>query len=555
MNALPNSLEFDVPASSKTDRGLLAIYAFYGLLIAAQVFLVFTKSFNWDEFYHFSMVHDLPKGRLTWDFQTLYIRLFLWVPAVTDDLIAQLQIARLGMLCFELVAVAMIVRLAREFVDHKAALVTGIAYLAGGYIFTQGFSFRTDPVATAPLMMALYLFATKDLTIGRLLTVGVLVGLAGLVTIKSIFYAPCFLAFAIRRLMDSPAAWRAAALRIAAVPIVALLTFVVVLQLHRIGLDVRAAGVPSLEGWVSAFLGDGPGERTTYIFQQMELAPVITAGVLLSLLAVLRLPRRNAIATLGLLLPLLTLLFYRNTFPYFFVFLLAPVCVGIAPAIGLLLKFSGTWIALAVLAISPVSMLRDERYHVLERQEALVGEVHRLFPQPVGYLAYAGFIADYPRILPHLISGVGLQGYYDRKIPVIAQEIERGNVAFALSDSKSVRAGLQGRTMPNSLQPRDFTMLHENFVHYHGIIWIAGKTICPAQGEQSVTLYRTGPYSIDGGPIVIDGTAAANGSTRILQAGQHRVVHQTGNCIRLWALPKVPRVPQGYPAGALFTLF
>jgi hypothetical protein len=276
---------------------------------------------------------------------------------------------------------------------------------------------------------------------------------------------------------------------------------------------------------------------------------------LLSLLAVLRLPRRNAIATLGLLLPMLTLLFYRNTFPYFFVFLLAPVCVGIAPAIGLLLKLSGTWIALAVLAISPVSMLRDERYHVLERQEALVGEVHRLFPQPVGYLAYAGFIADYPRILPHLISGVGLQGYYDRKIPVIAQEIERGNVAFALSDSKSVRAGLQGRTMPNSLQPRDFTMLHENFVHYHGIIWIAGKTICPAQGEQSVTLYRTGPYSIDGGPIVIDGAAAANGSTRILQAGQHRVVHQTGNCIRLWALPKVPRVPQGYPDGALFTLF
>ncbi len=96
MNALPNSLEFDVPASSRTDRGLLAIYAFYGLLIAAQVFLVFTKSFNWDEFYHFSMVHDLPKGRLTWDFQTLYIRLFLWVPAVTDDLIAQLQIARLA---------------------------------------------------------------------------------------------------------------------------------------------------------------------------------------------------------------------------------------------------------------------------------------------------------------------------------------------------------------------------------------------------------------------------------------------------------------------------
>lgn len=555
MNALPHSLEFDVPASSKTDRGLLAIYAFYGLLIAAQIFLVFTKSFNWDEFYHFSMVHDLPKGRLTWDFQTLYIRLFLWVPAVTDDLIMQLQIARLGMLGFELVAVAMVVRLAREFVDHKTALITGIVYLAGGYIFTQGFSFRTDPVATAALMLALYLFATRDLTIGRVLAVGVLVGLAGLVTIKSIFYAPCFLAFAIRRLMDAPAAWRAAALRIAAVPIVALLTFVLVLQLHRIGLDVRAAGVPSLEGWISAFLGDGPGERTTYIFEQMELAPVIPVGVVLSLLVVLRRPRRDAIASLGLLMPLLTLLFYRNTFPYFFVFLLAPVCVGIAPAIALMLQRFGTGIVLAALAFSPVSLLAEQRYNVLDRQKALINEVHRLFPQPVGYLAYAGFIADYPRILPHLVSGVGLKGYYERKIPVIANEIERGNVAFALSDSKSVRAGLEGRTMPNSLQPRDFQMLRENFIHYRSTIWIAGKTICPSQSEQSVTLYRPGPYSLDGGPIVIDGVLLADGQTRQLQAGPHRVLHQSGGCIRLWALPQVPRVPDGFPDGSLFTLF
>lgn len=555
MNALPNSLEFNVPASSKTDRGLLAIYAFYGLLIAAQVFLVFTKSFNWDEFYHFSMVHDLPKGRLTWDFQTLYIRLFLWVPAVTDDLITQLQIARLGMLGFELVAVAMVVRLAREFVDHKTALITGIVYLAGGYIFTQGFSFRTDPVATAALMLALYLFATRDLTIGRVLAVGVLVGLAGLVTIKSIFYAPCFLAFAIRRLMDSPAAWRAAALRIAAVPIVALLTFVLVLQLHRIGLDVRAASVPSLEGWISAFLGDGPGERTTYVLKQMELAPVISVGVVLSLLVVLRLPRRDAIASLGLLMPLLTLLFYRNTFPYFFVFLLAPVCVGIAPAIAPMLQRFGTGIVLAALAFSPVSMLAEQRYNVLDRQKALIDEVHRLFPQPVGYLAYAGFIADYPRILPHLISGVGLKGYYERKVPVIAQEIERGNVAFVLSDSKSVRAGLEGRTMPSSLQPRDFAMLRENFIHYRSTIWIAGKTICPSQAEQTIMLYRPGPYSLDGGPIVIDGVLLADGQTHQLQAGPHRVLHQSGGCIRLWALPQVPRVPDGFPDGSLFTLF
>lgn len=555
MNSFSSPLRYVNATSSKMDREMLAIYAFFGLLIVAQIVLVFEKSINWDEFYHYSMVHDLPKGRLTWDFQTLHIRLFLWVPFTTDDLISQIQIARLGMLCFEIVAIAMVVRLATEFVERKAALVTGIVYLAGGYTFTQGFSFRADPIATAILMAALYQFATNSFSICRLIFLGVLIGIAGLITIKSIFYAPCFIAFGILRLMGSGEDWRTTALRIAIIPVVSVATFVAVLQMHRLGLDVRQAAGSSLESKISAFLGNGPGPRTVYIFAQMALAPVITAGVFVSLLTWKRLVRRDAIAFAGLLLPLLTLLFYRNTFPYYFVFLLAPVCVGISPSIELMLRRYGTWTALPVLAISPVSLLMVQQYDVIDRQRALINEVHRLFPQPTGYLAYAGFIADYPRILPHLISGVGLKGYYDRKIPVIAREIERGNVAFVLADSAPVLAGLEGRELPNSLHSSDFNMLHENFVHYRGIIWIAGKTICASQGGQSITLYRTGPYSVDGGTILIDGIAARDGTTRRLDAGHHRVILENGNCIRLWALPEIPRLPASYPDGSVMTAF
>lgn len=555
MNSFANFPTRSSLAVSKDDRATIAIYALFALLIAAQVFLVFTKSINWDEFYHYSMVHDLPKGRLTWDFQTLYIRLFLWVPRVTDDLILQIQLARLGMLCFQLVAVAMVVRLAREFVDRKSALVTGIVYLGGGYVFTQGFSFRGDPVATAILMAALHQFATQRLTSGRLVAVGVLVGLAGLVTIKSIFYAPCFVAFAIRRLVDSPAAWRGELVRIAAIPIVSVATFITVLQLHRLGLDVREAAVSSLGSRVSAFLGDGPGQRAAFIINQIGYAPLIPVSLLLCPVMWRHRPGRDVIALVGLVLPVLTLLFYRNTFPYFFVFLLAPVCVGIAPVIDELLKRLSIGAALVGLAISPAALLATQQYDVIHRQRALIDEVHRLFPAPTGYLAYAGFIADYPRILPHLISGVGLKAYYDRGIPVIAREIERGNVAFALADSEPVTAALEGRTMPETLQPRDFRMLRENFVHYAGAIWIAGKTVCAAPAEQSIVIYRAGAYSVDGGRISIDGVVVDDGGSLVLAAGQHRVLHQTGGCIKLWALPAVPRVPDGYPDGTIVSPF
>jgi hypothetical protein len=448
----------------------------------------------------------------------------------------------------------MVVLLARLLVDRRAALVTGLVYLAGGYVFTQGFSFRSDPIATAVLMSALYLFARFGRHTAALVLVGALVGLAGLMTIKSIFYAPCFAAFALWRLMDVGEKLKEAA-RIAIVPLIALATFVAVLQFHRVGLAPDRGTNFALGSGIGKFLGDGPGSRTKYIYEQAALAPLITIGLAISAFVWRRMERREAVACAGLLTPLLSLLVYRNTFPYFFVFLMAPVCVGIAPSIGVLLaRYRLKWL-LPIIALAPLYLLARERYDVVDRQRALIAEVHRLFPEPTGYLAYGGIIADYPRILPHLISGVGLQGYRERGVPVIANAIARGEVAFVIADSPPVKAGLEGRQLPDSLFPRDFAMLRANFLHYGETIWIAGKMVCPAAGEQGIEILRGGPYAVDGGLLRIDGVTIADGQALRLARGRHAIEHESGACVRMWALPAVPRLPPDYPRGRLMTEF
>ena len=41
------------------------------VVLVAQVYLVFAKSINWDEFLHLSQLHDLRGGRLVHAFQML----------------------------------------------------------------------------------------------------------------------------------------------------------------------------------------------------------------------------------------------------------------------------------------------------------------------------------------------------------------------------------------------------------------------------------------------------------------------------------------------------
>ena len=537
----------DMTRTSPLETRLL-LFGFRAVLLV-QFVLVFVKGFNWDEFLHFGQVYDLRDGRLVWEFQTLHARLFAWVPLVASDLITQIQIARGVMLGFELVTVVAVVALARHLVDRQTALLAGLVYMTSGAVLQYGFSFRPDPMVTAALMTALCLLVTRKLTFGMILATGVLIGLSGMSTIKSILYLPCFAGAAWMRLRAERRDRLSTGFKIAAIPFIAGAVFLAVFAFHTTGITGGEVASEALASRTSRFLGSGLFLRWPYTVDQFLVTPVLTIGLIMTVFTFNNRPAREKVFILGLLGPLLSLIFYRNTYPYFFVFLFAPLCVAVAPALGALKARYGLRMIMFVMALMPVALLVSQPYGLIARQRAQIDEIHRLFPQPVGYLAYSSFVPDYPRIIPNLISGLGLKRYHDAGTPVIGDKIAAGEVAFVLADSDPVTAGLRGERIPQTLQEKDFVMLHGNFLHYVEAIWLSGKLVCRAQGDQSLRTVRPGPYTLDGGSVTIDGMRIENGQTVALRRGTHSVRYAGQGCVRLWNLREVPRVPAGYPAG------
>src|SRR5690606_8710559 len=127
-----------------------------GAALLLQLELVFSKSVNWDEFYHFSEIQQYRLGRWSPSLQTPYVYLFSWVPSLPGDTIAHIQLTRAMLLSFELVTLVAIFAMARHFSSREAALLCSLAYLTGGYVFLHAFAIRADIIAAALLSVALW---------------------------------------------------------------------------------------------------------------------------------------------------------------------------------------------------------------------------------------------------------------------------------------------------------------------------------------------------------------------------------------------------------------
>jgi len=124
--------------------------------------------------------------------QTLHVRAFAWLAAIDIAGVDQIRIARLFMLLAQIVTCGAIIMIARRFVTLPFALLCALAYLSSGYVFQHGWSFRTDPLATALSMSALAILTQSRLDWKALLAFALLMGTAFMVTIKIVLFAPAF---------------------------------------------------------------------------------------------------------------------------------------------------------------------------------------------------------------------------------------------------------------------------------------------------------------------------------------------------------------------------
>jgi hypothetical protein len=505
----------------KAARAWIPIIAALCLIVALQADLLVVKSINWDEFFFFSMIQQLHDGSLEHALQTFPTRIFAFLRLLPLGPIDQLLAGRAVMLGCELVAAAALFGIARRFCDARVAALCALTYLTAGDVFLHGFAFRADPLLTALLMSGLWCVVTRRLDWRTVALVSVLVGLAGVVSIKAVFFAGPFAGAAWLRWNEAKDTREPVASRLAAMAAGSLLVFACLLALHRSGLAASGTHGSTAESALSTVFAAGLVPQAKYLWQQILLAPHVAMMIAAAPLFWTRLERAERIAMASFLLPLLTVVFYRNSYPYYFVYVLAPAMVTVGPAVERLLRYVGFWPYAALLAGNALLLNLAEPRNVLSNQRALVEGVHEIFPRPVAYFGFSGMVGDFPRPLSILVSGWGLQRYRQGEEPSLVQLAEERPVPLLIVNHPVIEAALKGVKPGKGLLPADRQLLRDNYIPHWGQVWVAGKRIARGSGTRAQVVAVPGTYTLEGASIAVDGRQLKPGDLVEIGRGAH----------------------------------
>lgn len=482
---------------------------------------------NWDEFYFLSQVYEQARGELRIALNTFHVHLFQWLRLIPGGEVNQVVAGRLAMLALEGGTVFFIVQVARRFLSFEAALAAGVVYLAFGNVIVHGASFRTDPIATVLLMGALLLVVCSKLRKPQAVAAAVLVALAGLITMKSVFYVPALAVAALWRIRTAPEPRRMLAdLAIGAVAGAAALAGLFLWHMAGLAPELAVSSADQAGTAYRKTLQTGTlfprwdGLERSLLTNPLPWLAVVV-GLATAGLAALRDRdgRWGWLVLMGLALPLASLAVYRNAFPYFYAFILPPACVLAGLAFQRWLTKPLT-IAAVVIGLMLGGVLQYGLYvrHHQHVQRAVVDAVHRMFPQPVPYIERSAMIGSFPHA-GFFMTTWGMENYRQTGRPALKEQALARPPVFMIVGHPALEAAVSDAKVPERyrLLPEDAAFLRENFVPHWGPIWVAGKR---ADGAFEVAI--PGPYTVEAvEPVELDGVTRTPGEVVALAAGRH----------------------------------
>jgi hypothetical protein len=529
-----------VPASEESIRGAAAArelawpLAAIAFVLALQATMIVTRAINWDEFYHYSLVELFTRGIVTQTFQTFFVRLFFWLPALSGNGIDHIVAARVVMFGFELVAAAATAALASWFVDRTAGIFAALCYLSAGLVLQHGFSFRADPVAAALLMSMLWILACTSFRGWWLLAFGALGALAELYTIKCVLYAPAFAGLSYLRWSEA-AEKRAFAARLGGGCFIAAALFALLLYLHSQGVSHAAqSGGALLLASAEKMPSLGSPLYRGVIMQSALSAPVFALFILAFPLALKSssLSQAHKIALAALWSEILVLGVYHNTAQYFYVFILPPVAVACAvPLAAALTRISPKVVATALAAFAFVVWTGEDR-SVIQRQRALVSAGDSIFPSPVAYFDFCAMLGrdDKANIF---MTPWGAELYRQGYVPSMRATMERKVVPLVVEDDPMFTRVLRGRGPSTDFLPADTQAMRESYVPFWGPFWVAGKLVPATAYDQRSEFLVPGPYTVTGGAIALDRKIVRPGDVVNVGRGTHLLTATEGKAARL----------------------
>jgi hypothetical protein len=501
-----NDLAAVAPSGTKSPFAALPgatsivwLYALIGLIAAMQLSMVTGRSVNWDEFWFYSQIEVVARGEFIQPLQTIHTRFFAgWLPDMPGSEIDHIILARFFMLLCLAITAAGIYAIAEKFSDKRTALLSVALYLGAGFVLHHGTSFRVDPIVTACLTTGLVIAARTRLSLPAIVALGALIGLAAMVTIKFVLWAPAFAGMALWRWQDEDWDWRYP-LRWIAAGVVALATFALLYALHAGGASEQA------NTSAAGTLGHSSAKmfgilHSPYLFMMGKAAMTampLTITALLMPSTVLRLdiaPARR-IAIMALWLPLLTPLYYHNSAPYVYAFLLPPVVIACAFTIPLIVKRYGETLFAIFIALSAFAVWVVDERGVTAKQKQLIDVVHAIFPEPVPYFDCCGMIGTFPKANTFMTSW-GTQIYLQQSSPPMLMQMQRMSVPMVLDNNDDFGPLFEDNDT-RRFHPQDAAALRETYRNFWGPVYLAGTVLDPGEARRW-NVRVPGTYTIEG---------------------------------------------------------
>ncbi|NCC23222.1 MAG: hypothetical protein EOM26_12315 [Alphaproteobacteria bacterium] len=531
------------------------------LAFAARVFIVFYYELNWDEFSFLNFVYEHSRGDLRPVLQTIQVHAFKWLSLVSQNEVDQIVAARLIMLVFQIVTGVLVFRIARQFAGVNAALFAALAYFSFSYVIWQGTSFRYDGIAACFLSAAIFLLIRRPDSLVGTLTAAVLVGFSGLLTMKSVFFVPTLGLILLANLFTPGTARRRFALSLV-FGLTAGATVLLFYHLHAGTFPPSAVEESSrvLTGSTQKSISLNPlfpgrGYLLVALYSNFAYWIFVFAGIAI---AVRKLAagaeRAEGLTLVALALPLLSLAVYRNTFPYYYVFLLPTVSVLGALAWQTFEKrgpgsreflLGGACVILTVNIVA--HGFARPLHKPLTSQRELLAVIHKTFPEPVPYIDRCGMVSSFPWA-GFFMSVWGLENYRyvaapdpesrtGEAIPEMlgparpfAEIVETERPKFIVAniaqlDIAQVVYPPDDAATRLPLYERDVQALTENYLPWWGSLYLAGKELAlSGDAPAAFTIIVEGPYTLVARhPVQIDGSTLNPGDSVELAPGRHVV--------------------------------
>ena len=541
---------FSVPDKSAT----FWLYALIGLLAVMHISMATGRSINWDEFWFYSQVETVARGEFMQPLQTIHTRFFFWLPAMSGSEIDHILIARVFMLGCLGVTAGGIYAVAQKFADHRTALLAAAAYLAAGFTLQHGASFRVDPIVTALLTTSLAIAARTRLNAPAIVALGALIGLAAMVTIKFVLWAPAFAGIALWRWRDENWNWQYIFRWIAA-GAVALSTFALLYVSHATSggpqeANAVAGGILERTSGKMFSLATSPHLHMSgkAIFTALPLA--LAAAMVPWAIARGQENWQGKTALALMWFPVLTPLYYHNSLPYFHPFILPPVVVTAVLTLPYVIKRYGSHMVAGVIAASALSVWIVDARGVTERQHSLVDAVHEIFPEPVAYVDCCGMIGTFPKV-NEFRTRWGIEKYLRTGKPLIREQMLVQPVPLLLDNKREFADAIDG-VSEHTLHPQDAAAVRDTYIRIWGDIFVAGRII-EAQASDIWDVLVPGTYTVKG-TLNVDGENYRSGDVVTLKRGAVTLRNDTAEPVQLvWG--ENPATPAGTAPELYWTSF